>query len=74
MGAVPRQVAEFAGVVGHAVSPRRQDRLIHEFAADLSGRTARYVRVIGRSLKTCPDGHPGAGQACWVFADEITLR
>jgi len=34
---------------------------------------ARYIRVKAISLKTCPPGHGGAGNPCWLFADEITL-
>lgn len=61
-------------VVSHDVSPRIQDRLIHEFVAQNLNRQARWVRVMGRSLGICPEWHWGAGQACWLFADEIVVR
>jgi hexosaminidase len=35
---------------------------------------ARYVRFIVRSRATIPEGLPGAGEAPWVFLDEITVR
>jgi len=47
----------------------RQDLLV---TADL--KQARYVRVIGENMKTCPPSHKGAGYPCWVFADEITVE
>ncbi len=34
---------------------------------------ARYLRVKAVSRKTCPAGHPGAGNPCWMFADEISM-
>jgi len=61
-------------VAGHEVSHRLQNRLIRTFSAEAAGHRARFVRVVGRSLRLCPDGHPGAGQACWVFADEVVVR
>ncbi len=35
---------------------------------------ARYVRVRARSMGVCPAWHPGAGDAAWVFADEIRVN
>jgi len=35
---------------------------------------ARYLRVKAISPKTCPAGHAGAGNPCWMFVDEITLN
>ncbi len=60
--------------VGHDVSPLVQDRTIHEFAVDNLALKARKIRIIGRSLGTCPDWHPGAGKPCWVFTDEIVVE
>jgi hypothetical protein len=35
--------------------------------------SARYLRVKAVGTKTCPAGHAGAGNPCWLFADEIRL-
>jgi len=35
---------------------------------------ARYLRVTAASIKTCPEGHSGAGGKAWLFADEIVVR
>jgi len=35
---------------------------------------ARFVRVVGRNMGTCPSWHPGAGGRTWLFADEIEVR
>jgi hexosaminidase len=34
-------------------------------------RPARYVRIRAVNLKKCPAWHPGNGNPCWIFADEI---
>ena len=37
-------------------------------------RKARYIKVIARYPGPCPEGHPGAGGASWIFADEILIE
>ncbi|MCX6232566.1 MAG: alpha-N-acetylglucosaminidase C-terminal domain-containing protein [Bacteroidetes bacterium] len=34
----------------------------------------RYVKIKAISPKICPEDHPGAGQKCWIFIDEITIK
>lgn len=36
--------------------------------------SARYVKVMLRSVGSVPSWHLGAGGAAWIFADEITIR
>ena len=45
-----------------------------ELSLELGGKKARYLRVVGVSLGQCPATHKGAGYACWVFADELTVE
>lgn len=35
---------------------------------------ARYVKIVAHSLHVNPAWHRGAGQPCWIFADEIIVR
>lgn len=35
---------------------------------------ARYVRVVVKSLLKNPAWHPGKGQKCWIFVDEIMVE
>jgi len=35
---------------------------------------ARYLRIKAVSPKTCPAGHAGAGNPCWMFCDEISFH
>lgn len=44
------------------------------FTAEFAPIEARYVRIKAVNIKTCPGWHKGAGQPCWVFADEIILE
>ena len=60
--------------VGHDVPDREQRRTIREFRVGAAGITARHIRVRARNPGTCPDWHPGRGQPCWIFADELVVR
>jgi hypothetical protein len=60
-----------AGEVLNDVPPTATGSLQKKLVVELAGTTARYVRVIGESLGKCPTGHKGAGNPCWLFADEI---
>ena len=42
-------------------------------STEVSGKTARYVRVIAKNIGTLPDWHSSAGEAAWLFADEIQI-
>lgn len=61
-------------VVRHTISPQSDARILHTFVCEAGGRRARHVRVVARSAGTCPDWHPGAGGATWIFADELVVR
>ena len=45
-----------------------------QFTADLGRQKARYIKVTALSPLQCPDWHIGAGQKCWIFADEIVVH
>ena len=51
----------------------KQKNNIFTFVSNNNHR-ARYIKIIGRSVKTCPGGHPGHGQSSHCFADEITVE
>jgi predicted alpha-1,2-mannosidase len=63
-----------AGEVICEVAPTEKGVLQKDFVLNLKGKKARYVRVVGVSLGSCPDWHKGAGYPCWVFADEISIE
>jgi hypothetical protein len=34
----------------------------------------RYIKLIAQNQGTCPEWHPGAGNKCWMFVDEIVVE
>ncbi|MDQ8153902.1 MAG: family 20 glycosylhydrolase [Gemmatimonadota bacterium] len=64
-----------AGVARHTVPVSREGVVLQPFTVALpSAVDARYLRVTARSAGALPAGHTGAGQASWLFADEIIVR
>ena len=41
---------------------------------ELPAMEARYVRVLAKNIGKIPEGHEGAGQDAWLFADEIVVE
>ena len=35
---------------------------------------ARYVKMVAKTIGTCPEGHVGAGQKAWIFCDELIIE
>lgn len=68
---------ELLGEVANTIDPLTKGVLLKDFSLTLSGAQAerkwRYLRVQGFTLGKCPAAHKGAGYACWVFADEISV-
>jgi len=56
------------------ISPFDPEPRVKEFSADTTGKKARFVHVHARNIGVCPDGHPGAGNKAWLFADEIIIE
>ncbi len=63
-----------AGEIQCDISPMETSVLQKELSLELSGKKARYLRVVGVSLGQCPVGHKGEGHACWVFVDEVGVE
>lgn len=60
--------------VMHKVSQKEERSVIHPFNFQFREKTmARYVKVKAKSLGVCPSWHEGAGEKCWIFADEIVV-
>jgi type 1 glutamine amidotransferase/HEAT repeat protein len=56
------------------VPEERQPNATRSVSTELSGKTARYVRVVAKNIGTLPAWHPGAGGLAWLFADEIQIN
>lgn len=55
-------------------APLNPEPQIKEFSAEVAGKKVRFVRVHARNIGVCPEGHPGAGNSAWLFADEIIVE
>jgi predicted alpha-1,2-mannosidase len=62
------------GVATVDVDPRREQVVRRDFAVELRGVRARFIRVQTRSFLECPPWHKGAGGKAHLFADEITVE
>ena len=55
------------------VDPKLSETVMKHFAAEFAPRQARYVRVNVKNFGALPVGHPGAGNASWLFVDEVLV-
>ncbi|HEX4374297.1 MAG TPA: hypothetical protein VHZ50_13435, partial [Puia sp.] len=39
-----------------------------------SSVAARYIKVVAKNYGKIPEGQPGAGNAAWLFCDEIGVN
>jgi hexosaminidase len=54
--------------------PKKSERpVIKQFSQGFPRTKARYIRVRAVSPGVCPPWHEGAGEPCWLFADEIVV-
>jgi len=60
-------------VTGLEASDREGGVILRDVSIAAAGASARYIRVVARSIGTCPAGHSGAGSKAWLFADEIIV-
>ena len=44
-----------------------------DFSLKFKPQPVRYIKVIAKNRGICPEWHKGAGNACWIFADEIVI-
>jgi predicted alpha-1,2-mannosidase len=63
-----------ASSINNDIPHRGEGVIIKDFSAAVPSRRARYVKIIAYSIKTCPAWHKGAGNKCWIFADEIVIK
>jgi hexosaminidase len=61
-------------VLANDISPLDPEPQVREFSFNPAGQKARFVRVHARNISVCPEGHPGAGNKAWLFADEIIVE
>ena len=47
--------------------------VVERYTLEIPKTSARYFKIIVRNPKVLPPGHDGAGQASWIFIDELIL-
>jgi len=52
----------------------KEGEFIKDFELSFAETKARYLKVNGYNMGNCPDWHQGAGDECWIFADEIIIE
>lgn len=74
-GSVDGQAYTSLGTVDNIVSEREAQAVTHDFALNLERpRRFRYLRLRVIPYGKLPVWHAGAGEAAWLFADEIVVR
>ena len=51
-----------------------QNGQIQNHHAKFPKRKARFVKIFAKSIKQCPENHPGAGYPAHVFGDEVIVN
>ena len=46
---------------------------IHDITLNIENGKSRFVKVVVERQKFLPEGHPGAGNAAYIFLDEIEI-
>jgi hypothetical protein len=64
---------EVAGRENNRIDPKHDGGITHDFSVILGGADVRYIKVLAKNPAICPDWHPGAGNPCWLFVDEILV-
>jgi len=58
----------------NTIDPKEDGGIIHDFSVMTAGMNIRYIRVMAKNRGVCPDWHPGAGNAAWLFIDEVVVE
>jgi hexosaminidase len=65
-------------VVSKSVVPNKKtgdnSAFIKSVSVQFTGIKGYYVKVVAVNRKDCPVGHPGFGNLCWMFVDEIVVE
>jgi len=68
------RVFEIVATITLPVPEEQQPSATRSISTEVSGKTARYVRVVAKNIGTLPAWHSGAGGRAWLFADEIQVN
>jgi len=55
-------------------SPHQNGAILKDYKVKFPPAYARYIKVIGKNMGTCPAWHPGFGHPAWIFCDEVIVK
>lgn len=77
-GSADGQRFELLGSMANTVLPTASGGMVQDLSVMVPeakrSLSVRYIRVVGKALGQCPAWHKGAGNACWLFIDEILVE
>jgi sialate O-acetylesterase len=47
---------------------------IKAYSANVTDKKARFIKITAKNIGTSPPWHEGAGEAAWLFADEVVIE
>ncbi len=56
------------------IDTKHDGGITKDFSVMTSGMNIRYIKLLAKNRGICPDWHPGAGNPCWLFVDEIVVE
>ncbi len=60
-------------VVPSDVALEEEGSILKDFEIEIN-KPIRFIKIIGTNIGNCPEWHKGAGNKCWIFADEIVIE
>jgi hexosaminidase len=54
--------------------PKKENIIIKDFIVNFKPNTVRYIKIVGKNIKECPEWHVGAGKKAFLFIDEIVVE
>jgi hypothetical protein len=63
-----------AGSVLNTVPEKHDGAIVRDFAVEVGGQQARYVRVRARCIGPCPEWHKGSPEPSFIFVDELIVE
>ncbi|MFZ5517649.1 MAG: DUF4838 domain-containing protein [Candidatus Zhuqueibacterota bacterium] len=60
--------------VKNTIPDTQPEAFTQQFQTEVSGKSARYIKVFASSRLKCPGWHIGVGGKAWIFIDEIVVE
>ncbi|MCG8580219.1 MAG: family 20 glycosylhydrolase [Bacteroidales bacterium] len=79
---LPQEIRVHTSLDGHQFTlagstinniPLQSEALVMDYNIDISGTTARFVKVTAVNQKEIPQWHSAAGNKSWLFVDEVIV-